>query len=179
MKKPQLPSVGEMIAIAIKKIWDNPRKGSSLAAIKGRMAEDWGINIQKYAPKIKAYLLKAVASGDIIQTKGKGASGRFTVPGLKKKKVRRKPKLSKKWDEDEEEYKATKTARDEDRERHEREMEMARVQRMEEAAKKAEEKENRPKKPAPPKKTDYEVECIKGMKVCNMFLHCSVKIFAV
>ena len=46
---------------------------------------------------------------------GKGVSGRFTVPGLKMKKKKRKNNLTKKWDEDEVEYVAKKSARDEER----------------------------------------------------------------
>ena len=112
------------------------------------MAEEYGINIQHFAPKIKKYILKAVEDGDIKQTKGKGASGRFTVPGLKVKKKYKKKRLPKWEDEPEEEYKPIKTAREEEKERHERELEMLRVQRMEERARQQQEKENRPKKPS-------------------------------
>ena len=48
-KKPELPPVGEMVTTAISQLRDNPRKGSSLAAIKGFMAEEWGLNIPDYA----------------------------------------------------------------------------------------------------------------------------------
>lgn len=166
-KKVDIPPVGKMVITAINRLRDNPRKGSSLSAIKGFMAEEWGLNIPDYAPKIKKYLLKAVDSEEIIQTKGKGASGRFTVPGLKAKKKKRKAqKLGKKWDEDEEpEYEPKKRARDDDREKHDQEMEMRRLQRMEEAARKEEEKANRPKKPTVPRKVEWVVEMIKGMKV--------------
>merc|ERR1712106_521699 len=52
--------------------------------------------------------------------KTKGASGRFTLPGLKVKKRKRAPKLGEKWDEDSEpEYEPKKRARDEDREKNE------------------------------------------------------------
>ena len=100
---------------------DKPRKGSSLSAIKGFMAEEWGINIQTYAPKIKKYILKAVENGELLQTKGKGAAGRFTVPGLKarKRKSKTTKRLSKKFDEDEVEYEPGKSARDEAREQTE------------------------------------------------------------
>ena len=165
-KKVEIPPVSKMVITAINRLRDNPRKGSSLSAIKGFMAEEWGLYIPDYAPKIKKYLLKAVESEEIIQTKGKGASGRFTVPGLKVKKKKRKEKLTKKWDEEPEvEYEPKKRARDEDRERHEQEMEMMRLQRMEEAARKEEEKANRPKKAVVPRKVEWVVEMIKGMKV--------------
>lgn len=37
----------------------------------------------------------------MVQTKGKGASGRFTLPGLKAKKRRKaKNNLTKKWDKE-------------------------------------------------------------------------------
>ena len=53
-----------------------------------------------YDAKIKKFILKALDRGEIIQTKGKGFRGRFTVPGLKVKKVKRKKaKLTKKFDE--------------------------------------------------------------------------------
>ena len=66
-----------MVVTAIKRLRDNPRKGSSLAVIKGFMAEQWGLNIPKIAPKIKKYILAAVDDGEIKQTKGKG---HFTKP---------------------------------------------------------------------------------------------------
>ena len=110
-----------MVPTAIRALRDKPRKGSSLSAIKGFMAEEWGINIQTYAPKIKKYILKAVENGELLQTKGKGAAGRFTVPGLKarKRKSKTTKRLSKKFDEDEVEYEPGKSARDEAREQTE------------------------------------------------------------
>merc|ERR1712223_2028077 len=173
--KPQHPPVGEMFTTAIKRLRENPRKGSSLAAIKGFMAEEWGLVIPKYAEQIKKYIKKAVESGEVKQTKGKGASGRFTVPGLKGKKKKRKNALTKKWDEDEEEYVVKKTARDEDREKTEAELEQLRQQRMEEAVRKELEKANRPQKPRAPKKTEWEAEMIKGMKVTEEETYYKVK----
>ena len=166
VKKPELPRVGEMVVSAIKRLRDNPRKGSSLAAIKGFLAEEWGLYIPDYVNKIKKFLMQAVESGEIIQTKGKGAAGRFTVPGLKIKKKKAKNKLTKKWDEEQEpEYEPKKTSRDEQREKFEVELEMKREQRREEEAKRAELKASLPKKPVAPRKTEWEVEMIKGMKV--------------
>jgi len=165
-KKIEIPPVSKMVTTAITRLRDNPRKGSSLSAIKGFMAEEWGLYIPDYAPKIKKYLLKAVETEEIKQTKGKGASGRFTLPGLKVKKKKRAQKLGKKWDNDSEpEYEPKKSARDEDREKNEQELELRRLQRSEEAARKEEEKANQPKKPAAPRKTEWVVEMIKGMKV--------------
>merc|ERR1712045_577181 len=85
-KTPQHPPVGEMIIAAIKALRDHPRKGSSMAAIKGYMGEEWGINIQSYAVKIKKAVQAGIEKEFIIQTKGKGLNGRFTVPGLKARK---------------------------------------------------------------------------------------------
>jgi hypothetical protein len=54
-----------------RKLGENPRKGSSLAAIKGYMAEEWGVDIRQLANKIKNFILNAVSDGEIIQTRGK------------------------------------------------------------------------------------------------------------
>ena len=165
-KKPKHPEVGEMVIESIRKLRENPRKGSSLAAIKGFMAEEWGVYIPDYVSKIKKFIIRSVQNKEIIQTKGKGANGRFTVPGMKSRKRKKSSKLTKKWDEDlGPEYEPKKTIREEGREKFEIEMEMRRVQRQEEEARKAEMKASLPKKPAAPKKTDWEVEMIRGMKV--------------
>ena len=65
------------------------------------MGEEWGINIQSYAVKIKKAVQAGIEKEFIIQTKGKGLNGRFTVPGLKARKKKRKNALTKKYDEDE------------------------------------------------------------------------------
>lgn len=176
VKKPSHPPVGEMFVTAIKRLRDNPRKGSSMAAIKGFMAEEYGLYIQDFASKIKKYITSAVADGEVIQTKGKGASGRFTVPGLKVKKKKRKNALTKKFDEDEVEYVAKKTARDENRVEAEKEAEERRQQRMEEAVRKELEKADRPKKVVQ-RKTEWEVEMIKGVKVTEEETFYKVKWF--
>ena len=162
-----------MIPFAIRTLKDPPRKGSSLSSIKRFIADRWGLNVASYAPKIKKYLVSAVADGEIKQTRGKGASGRFTLPGMKPKK--RPKKLGKKWDEDDEpEYQPKKSAREEEKEQAEKELELAREKRMEELARKLEEKENQPKKPQKPRKTDYVVEAIKGVKVSKKKHHCCI-----
>jgi len=167
-KEPEIPPVAEMVPTAIRALRDNPRKGSSLSAIKGFMAEEWGINIQTYAPRIKKYILKSVENGELLQTKGKGAAGRFTVPGLKaRKKKGKSKKLSKKFDEDVVEYEPGKSARDEAREQTEMELAERRARLEEEAARKIAEKEMKPKKPRPAPKTDWVVSCIKGMKIAQ------------
>ena len=129
------------------------------------MGEEWGINIKSYAAKIKKAFEAGIEKEFIIQTKGKGMNGRFTVPGLKAKKKRKKNALTKKFDEDEVEYVAPKTQRDEARERAEQELEERRQEIKSEEVRKELEKASRPKKPAPPKKTEWEVEMITKMKV--------------
>merc|ERR1712115_471193 len=96
------------------------------------------------------YLQKGVDNGELIQTKGRGASGRFTVPGLKaRKKKGRAKRLSKKFDEDVVEYEPGKSARDEAREQTEIELAERRARLEEEAERKLAEKEMKPKKPRP------------------------------
>jgi len=176
VKKPTHPPVGEMFVTAIKRLKDHPRKGSSMAAIKGFMAEEWGLVIPDYAKKIKKFVLEAVEDGEVIQTKGKGLSGRFTVKGLKPKKRKKNP-LPKSLDEDEVDYVPKKTARDEAKAKTEEELEAQRQQRMEEAVRKELEKANKPKRPVAPKKTEWEVEMIKAMKVTEDETYYKVKWF--
>ena len=134
------------------------------------MGEEWGINIKSYAAKIKKAFEAGIEKEFIIQTKGKGMNGRFTVPGLKAKKKRKKNALTKKFDEDEVEYVAPRTQRDEARERAEQELEERRQEIKSEEVRKELEKASRPKKPAPPKKTEWEVEMITKMKVTR-YIH--------
>ena len=72
--------------------------------------------MQLYDKRIKKYILKAVENGTLIQTKGKGLRGRFTVAGWKppKKPKRKKMKFD---DKEEPEYQPKKTARDDDKEK--------------------------------------------------------------
>merc|ERR1711860_298259 len=103
-----------MVPNAIRKLNENPRKGSSLAAIKSFMRDEWGIEIKPtIATKIKNFILNAVEDGDLIQTKGKGANGRFTVKGMKRKVKKRRKKVVVSDDEgavDEAEYNPVKSA---------------------------------------------------------------------
>lgn len=166
-KRPQHPPVSEMVPSAITVLRDHPRKGSSLAAIKGVMAEEWGADVKSLASKIKNYITNAVADGELIQTKGKGASGRFTVPGLKVKRKKKQAKLTKKWDEElEPEYQPQKSARAEAREKYEAELEQRREERKQAEARKAEERAKQPKKIVV-RKEFWEVEAIKAMKMVN------------
>ena len=47
------------------------RRGSSLAAIKGYLAEEWGVDIRSLAAKIRNYVINAVSDGELKQTKGR------------------------------------------------------------------------------------------------------------
>ena len=94
-------------------------------------------------------------------------SGRFTVPGMKapKRKTKSASGLGKKWDEDEVDYVPQKTKREEEKEKAEIELEERRQEIKSEQVRKELEKASRPKKPAPPKKTEWEVEMVTKMKV--------------
>ena len=95
--KPKLPPVSEMVIESIKALKDPPKKGSSLRSIKETIEMNWPVNLKSYSDKIKKYIINAVETGELIRTKGKGANGKFTVPGLKNKK-RKKNKLPKSLD---------------------------------------------------------------------------------
>nr|XP_022908826.1 late histone H1-like [Onthophagus taurus] len=87
------PPTSEMVNSAIKSLKE--RGGSSVQAIKKYMAANYKVDAEKMAPFIKKFLKSAVASGTIIQTKGKGASGSFklaSVPSKKPDKPAPKPK---------------------------------------------------------------------------------------
>jgi len=163
------PPISEMVPAAIKKLNENPKKGSSLAAIKGFMAEEWGVNIKFTAGKIKNFIINAVEDGELIQTKGKGANGRFTVKGMKRKVTKKKKKKKVESEDegeggDELEYKPVKSARDEERERDFAEKEERRLARQEAELRKEMEKANKPKREVI-RRTEWEVEYIKAMKV--------------
>lgn len=77
-KKPAHPPTAEMVKNAIKTLKE--RGGSSLRAIKKYVAANYKVDAEKTSPFIKKYLKTAVASGDLVQTKGKGAAGSFKLP---------------------------------------------------------------------------------------------------
>lgn len=80
------PSTAVMVTAAIKTL--NDKKGSTLQAIKKYLALNYHVNLNKYSPFICKYLKTAVTKGDLIQTKGSGASGYFKLPiEVKKKKA--------------------------------------------------------------------------------------------
>eukprot|EP00088_Acartia_fossae_P070901 TRINITY_DN9604_c0_g1_i13.p1 TRINITY_DN9604_c0_g1~~TRINITY_DN9604_c0_g1_i13.p1 ORF type:complete len:509 (-),score=155.29 TRINITY_DN9604_c0_g1_i13:244-1770(-) len=177
-REPTHPPVSEMIPIAIRKLKENPRKGSSIAAIKGFMAEEWGANIKSLSSKIKNYLVNACSDGELIRRSGSGASGRFTVPGMKYKPKKRRKKIIKSDEEDnaeEAEYKPAKRARDEDRERELVDKEERRLQRQEMEYQKQLEKEARPKKSPVKRKEEYEVEYIKSKREVGDVIYYLVK----
>lgn len=66
--KPAHPRTSEMVWNAIKSLKE--RGGSSLQAIKKYIAANYKVDAEKHAPFIKKYLKTAVASGDLLQTKG-------------------------------------------------------------------------------------------------------------
>lgn len=104
-KKPKVPKthppVSDMVTSAVKNLKE--RGGSSLQAIKKYLAANYKVDCDKLAPFIKKFLKNAVANGQLLQTKGKGASGSFKLAaaskkeaGEKKKKTAAKPKAAKK-----------------------------------------------------------------------------------
>jgi len=82
--KPVHPRTSEMVANAISSLKE--RGGSSLQAIKKYIAANYKVDSEKLSPFIKKYLKTAVASGELVQTKGKGASGSFKLAAAKTEK---------------------------------------------------------------------------------------------
>jgi hypothetical protein len=82
--KPVHPRTSEMVANAISSLKE--RGGSSLQAIKKYIAANYKVDSEKLSPFIKKYLKTAVASGELVQTKGKGASGSFKLAAAKAEK---------------------------------------------------------------------------------------------
>ncbi|XP_059088238.1 eukaryotic translation initiation factor 5B-like [Tigriopus californicus] len=161
------PPLKEMIIDCIKALKDNPKKGSTLGSIKETISMNWTLNMKTYDGRIKKTLMKAIDAGEIIRVKGTGFRGRFTVPGMKVKRKKRRNKLPKDdVDEDEKEYTAPITERDEDRARHLEELEELRLKRQLEEERKAAEKALKPKRKIQ-KKENYEVEAIKGIRERN------------
>ena len=83
--KPVHPRTSEMVVNAIKSLKE--RGGSSLQAIKKYIAANYKVDAEKLSPFIKKYLKTAVASGELVQTKGKGASGSFKLAAAKTEKA--------------------------------------------------------------------------------------------
>jgi hypothetical protein len=83
--KPVHPRTSEMVVNAIKSLKE--RGGSSLQAIKKYIAANYKVDSEKLSPFIKKYLKTAVAAGEVVQTKGKGASGSFKLAATKTEKA--------------------------------------------------------------------------------------------
>lgn len=103
--KPAHPPTAEMVNSAITTLKE--RGGSSLQAIKKYLSSNYKIDAEKLAPFIKKYLRSAVVGGQLIQTKGKGATGSFKLAAKEvaaaksaakkvKKVTEKKPKTLKK-----------------------------------------------------------------------------------
>lgn len=75
--KPTHPPTSEMVTNAIRGLKE--RGGSSLQAIKKYITANYKVDAEKVAPFIKKYLKSSVIAGNLIQTKGKGASGSFKL----------------------------------------------------------------------------------------------------
>ncbi|KAH9527602.1 DNA binding [Dermatophagoides farinae] len=93
--KPNHPPVAYMVISAIKELKD--RNGSSVQAIKKYIQAHNTVDIEKITPFIRKYLKSGVVKGELVQAKGRGASGSFKLnksakgEGDKPKKVS-KPK---------------------------------------------------------------------------------------
>lgn len=91
--KPTHPPTATLVNAAIRALKE--RNGSSLQAIKKFIAINNKLDTDKLSPFIKKYLKKATASGKLVQTKGKGASGSFKLSAASlKPKVEKKKKKS-------------------------------------------------------------------------------------
>lgn len=92
---PSHPKVSEMVNSAISTLKE--RGGSSLQAIKKYVSVTYKVDAEKLSPFIKKYLKSSVASGGLVQTKGKGATGSFRIGGTAaavKKPAQKKAKIS-------------------------------------------------------------------------------------
>ncbi|GFY63031.1 late histone H1 [Trichonephila inaurata madagascariensis] len=79
------PKVSEMVVLSIAML--NDRNGSSYQAIKKYITSNFKVDEKKIATYIKRYIYTAIASGTIIQTKGKGVQGSFRLGGNMKLKM--------------------------------------------------------------------------------------------
>ncbi|OTF75579.1 hypothetical protein BLA29_007317 [Euroglyphus maynei] len=98
--KPNHPPVSSMVQAAIKDLKE--RNGSSLQAIKKYIQAHYSVDIEKLTPFVRKYLKSSVVKGELVQAKGKGASGSFKLTktnknesGEKKPKKVAKPKSAK------------------------------------------------------------------------------------
>ncbi|KAF6203849.1 hypothetical protein GE061_002184 [Apolygus lucorum] len=79
-----------MITEAIRTL--NKRGGSSLQAIKNYLSSIFNTDVKKQAPSICRCIRKAVDTGTLVRTKGKGAAGSFKLPPGSALKNAAKPK---------------------------------------------------------------------------------------
>jgi len=81
------PSTAVMVFEAVRELRE--KNGSSLSAIKKYLSTNFKVDSTKHAPFIRKYLKSAVANGELVQTYGTGAMGRFRLPvaPIKKKPV--------------------------------------------------------------------------------------------
>lgn len=85
------PPVQQMVREAIVTLKE--RNGSSLQAIKKYISAKYVPDVERIAPFIRKHLRTAVGKGQLIQSKGKGASGSFKLKkAAEKKEGATKPK---------------------------------------------------------------------------------------
>jgi len=85
------PTTAKMVTAAIADLKE--RGGSSLQAIKKYMAVTYSVDVVKRAPYIRKFLRKAVIDGQLVQTKGRGASGSFKLATGKTASAPKKDKI--------------------------------------------------------------------------------------
>lgn len=85
------PRTSEMVMQAVKELGE--RGGSSLFAIKKYINLTYKVDTEKQAHFIKKYLKAAVASGELVQTKGNGANGSFKLSAKAQAAKRKEAKL--------------------------------------------------------------------------------------
>lgn len=70
---PNHPPTAVMVTTAITSLKE--KGGSSFVAIKKYISSTYKVDSEKLAPFIKKFIKNAVTVGELVQTKGKGASG--------------------------------------------------------------------------------------------------------
>lgn len=83
--KSEHPTIKVMVQAALVTLHD-PRKGTSIQAIKKFIEGQYYVDCEKLSPHLKKYFKSAVESGEIVQVTGKGMSGSFKLPPKSKKK---------------------------------------------------------------------------------------------
>ncbi|KAK7863168.1 hypothetical protein R5R35_003420 [Gryllus longicercus] len=88
------PPTAKMVCEAIGTL--NERSGSSLQAIKKYVSDTYLLDPHRSGTYVTKYIKKAVASGELVQTKGHGAVGSFKLAP----KANVKPKVAKAMDDE-------------------------------------------------------------------------------